>query len=120
MLLNGGELDGKRILGRKSVDLMRANHMGDVAEKTSGKSAGHEFQFGLTFGVRGKPGDRGELGSEGSYYWAGAYGTTFWIDPKENLVGVFVVNGVNKEKNNYLSYDMYMPMQPISFGTRSA
>jgi CubicO group peptidase (beta-lactamase class C family) len=64
--------------------------------------------LGLTFGVRGKLGDRGELGSEGSYYWAGAYGTTFWIDPKENLVGVFMVNGVNKEKNNYRSYEQLL------------
>ena len=59
------------------------------------------MQFGLTFGVKGKPGDRGELGSEGSYFWGGAYGTTFWIDPKENLVGVFMVNGLQYDKSGY-------------------
>jgi CubicO group peptidase (beta-lactamase class C family) len=101
MLLNDGELEGERILGRKSIELMRANHMNDVAEKSTGKEMVGEFQFGLTFGVKGKPGDRGELGSEGSYYWGGAYGTTFWIDPKENLVGVFMVNGLNYEKEGY-------------------
>lgn len=99
MLLNNGELDGERILGRKAVELMRANHMNDVAEKTSSKGTAGEFQFGLTFGVRGKPGDTGELGSEGSYYWGGAYGTTFWIDPIEDLVGVFMVNGLDDDKN---------------------
>jgi CubicO group peptidase (beta-lactamase class C family) len=101
MLLNNGELDGERILGRKAVELMHANHMNDVAEKSTGKAMVGEFQFGLTFGVKGEPGNRGELGSEGTYYWGGAYGTTFWIDPKEDLVGVFMVNGLS----DYKSYD---------------
>jgi CubicO group peptidase (beta-lactamase class C family) len=99
MLLNNGELDGARILGRKSVELMRANHMNDVKEKSVGKGSTDEYQFGLTFGVKGKPGDTGALGSEGSYFWGGAYGTTFWIDPKENLVGVFMVNGLDDDKS---------------------
>ena len=101
MLLNDGELDGERILGRKAVELMHANHMNDVAEKSTFKAMVGEFQFGLTFGVKGEPGNRGELGSEGTYYWGGAYGTTFWIDPNENLVGVFMVNGLTDDK----SYD---------------
>jgi CubicO group peptidase (beta-lactamase class C family) len=99
MLLNNGELDGVRILGRKAVELMRANHMGDVVNKSAGKKMAGEFRFGLTFGVKSKPGDTGALGSEGSYYWGGAYGTTFWIDPKENLVGVFMVNGLDDDKD---------------------
>jgi CubicO group peptidase (beta-lactamase class C family) len=94
MLLNNGELDGERILGRKSVELMHANHMNDVAEKSGGKGSG-DFHFGLTFGVKSKPGITGALGSEGSYYWGGAYGTSFWIDPKEDLVGAFRVNGLS-------------------------
>jgi CubicO group peptidase (beta-lactamase class C family) len=108
MLLNDGELEGERILGRKSIELMRANHMNDVAEKSTGKEMVGEFQFGLTFGVKGKPGDRGELGSEGSYYWGGAYGTTFWIDPKENLVGVFMVNGLNYDKGQTRPYSQML------------
>jgi CubicO group peptidase (beta-lactamase class C family) len=99
MLLNNGELDGARILGRKAVELMRANHMHDVKEKSVGKGSTGEYQFGLTFGVKGKPGDTGALGSEGSYFWGGAYGTSFWIDPKEDLVGVFMVNGVDDDKS---------------------
>jgi CubicO group peptidase (beta-lactamase class C family) len=98
MLLNNGELEGKRILGRKAVELMHADHMNDVADRSSGSKTGGDFHFGLTFGIDGKPGDRGELGSEGVYWWGGAYGTTFWIDPNENLVGVFMVNGVKYDE----------------------
>jgi CubicO group peptidase (beta-lactamase class C family) len=108
MLLNNGELDGVRILGRKAVELMHANHMNDVAEKSTGKAMVGEFQFGLTFGVKGEPGDRGELGSEGTYYWGGAYGTTFWIDPKEDLVGVFMVNGLADYKTYDRPYTMML------------
>jgi CubicO group peptidase (beta-lactamase class C family) len=68
-----------------------------------------EFRFGLTFGVKSKPGDTGALGSEGSYYWGGAYGTTFWIDPKENLVGVFMVNGLDDDKDwGHMPYSMML------------
>jgi CubicO group peptidase (beta-lactamase class C family) len=99
MLLNNGELDGERILGRKAVELMHADHMNDVTDRNSGSKTGGDFHFGLTFGIDGKPGNRGELGSEGAYWWGGAYGTTFWIDPKENLVGVFMVNGLDDDRD---------------------
>ena len=103
MLVNNGELDGVRILGRKTVELMHANHMKDVANAASGskKAGDKDFQFGLTFGIKGEPGNRGEFGSTGQYFWGGAYGTTFWIDPQENLVGVFMVNGFDDD----ISYD---------------
>jgi CubicO group peptidase (beta-lactamase class C family) len=104
MLLNNGELEGKRILGRKAVELMHADHMNDVADRSSGSKTGGDFHFGLTFGIDGKPGDRGELGSEGVYWWGGAYGTTFWIDPNENLVGVFMVNGVKYDEEQSIPY----------------
>ena len=97
MLLNDGELSGNRILGRKTVELMRANHMNDVSGITAGSGSGGEFRHGLSFGVHDEPAERGELGSEGSYYWLGSYGTTFWIDPKENLTGVFMVNGLDHD-----------------------
>ena len=108
MLLNNGELDGVRILGRKSVELMHANHMNDVKNRNSGSKTGGEFLFGLTFGIKGEPGDTGELGSAGSYFWGGAYGTTFWIDPQENLVGVFMVNGLTYEKGRKRPYSMML------------
>ena len=108
MLLNNGELDGERILGRKAVELMHADHMNDVTDKNSGSKMGGDFHFGLTFGIDGKPGNRGELGSEGAYWWGGAYGTAFWIDPKENLVGVFMVNGVKYDEEQSLHYSQML------------
>jgi len=103
MLLNNGELDGKRLLGRKSVELMHANHLGDIPVGGINKIQ-HEFRFGLTFGVKPDPGDTGELGSEGTYYWGGAYGTSFWIDPAEDLIGVFMVNGPRYDEDDPVVY----------------
>lgn len=91
MLLNNGELGGTRILGRKAVELMRTDHMGDIPP---GGLLGNRrgSGFGLTFAVNLGPGRSGELGSAGEYSWGGAAGTRFWIDPEEELVGVFMVN----------------------------
>ena len=50
------------------------------------------------------PGSTGELGSEGSYYWGGAYGTSFWIDPAEELIGVFRVNGPRYDPDDPVVY----------------
>ena len=99
MLLNNGELSGARILGRKAVELMSHDYMSDVASRKAGKKMAGEFKFGLTFGVKDKPANTGALGSAGTYYWGGAYGTSFWIDPEENLIGVFMVNGIKDEKD---------------------
>jgi CubicO group peptidase (beta-lactamase class C family) len=87
MLLNEGQLDNVRILGRKTVELMRADHLGNLnrGSLTDG------YGFGLTFAVNLGPGKAATIGSEGEYYWGGAAGTSFWIDPKEHLMGVFLV-----------------------------
>jgi CubicO group peptidase (beta-lactamase class C family) len=87
MLLNEGQLDSIRILGRKTVELIRADHLGnlDRGSLTAG------YGFGLTFAVNLGPGKAATVGSEGEYYWGGAAGTSFWIDPKEHLIGVFLV-----------------------------
>ena len=88
MLLNDGQLDGVRLLGRKSVELMRSDHLGTLGR------AGllpEGFGFGLTFAVNLGPGKAATVGSEGEYYWGGAAGTSFWIDPKEHMMGVFLV-----------------------------
>ena len=82
MLLNDGELDGARILGRKSVELMRTARFdwdGDAVP-----------DFGLGFRVVSDIGGQGELGSVGSYAWGGAFNTSYWIDPVENLVAVYM------------------------------
>ncbi|MGA3079443.1 MAG: serine hydrolase domain-containing protein [Bryobacteraceae bacterium] len=90
MLLNDGELEGVRILGRKSVELMRSDHLGTLAR--TGGMPGEGYGFGLTFAVNLGPGKSANVGSEGEYNWGGAAGTSFWIDPKEHMVGVFLVN----------------------------
>jgi len=81
MMLNGGELNGVRILSRKSVELMSQNH---VQGKTD------QLDYGLGFGTKGEPKRLTELGSVGSYYWGGFYYTTFMIDPKEDLIAIFM------------------------------
>ena len=85
MLLNGGELDGVRMLGRKTVEVMVGNHTGDMVIPISGPG----FHWGL--GVAAYHG-RGRLApllrSVGSYGWDGAAGTTYWADPSEDLLGV--------------------------------
>jgi len=83
MLLNGGELEGARVLGPKSVELMTVNHVGSLY---SGGSQG----FGLGFWVTEKLGRTGLPGSVGAFGWGGAYYTTYWVDPVEKLVAVFM------------------------------
>lgn len=86
MLLNGGELDGVRILSPKTIELMTQNHLEDVPE-----SLLPGLRFGLGFFVTDKLGRAGEIGSEGSYGWGGAAQTRFVIDPKEDLICIFMV-----------------------------
>ena len=92
MLLNGGTLDGIRILGRKSVELMSIDHLGNLARAPGMGSIPPGIGFGLTFAVTQDPGRTGQLSSAGEYFWSGAAGTHFWIDPKEKLVTIFMVN----------------------------
>jgi CubicO group peptidase (beta-lactamase class C family) len=82
MMLNGGELDGVRILSRKSVDLMTVNHIGDISPQFSGSGRG----FGLGFYVILDVGKGGAPASYGEYGWGGAYHTTYWVDPEEDMV----------------------------------
>jgi CubicO group peptidase (beta-lactamase class C family) len=81
MILNGGELDGVRVLSRKTVELMSVDHLGDIAFRP-GVGMGLGFSVLEDVGTRGTPGSVGELG------WGGAYHSTYWIDPAERLVVV--------------------------------
>ncbi|MBZ5609424.1 MAG: beta-lactamase family protein [Acidobacteriia bacterium] len=89
MLVNEGELNGVRLLSRKSVELMRSDNLGNLA-RTGTLPEG--YGFGLTFAVNRGPGKTATVGSEGEFYWGGAAGTSFWIDPKEHMIGVFLIN----------------------------
>lgn len=83
MLLNGGELDGQRILAPSSVALMTTNHVGTLYGNDG---------FGLGFSVRQSLGNSGQPGSVGEYGWGGAYHSTYWVDPEERLVVVYMTN----------------------------
>ncbi len=85
MLLNGGELDGVRLLGPKTVELMHTNLVGDKYRPRNDTDA-----YGAGFWVNNDPGFYGELGSEGAYGWGSAYYPQYLIDPKEKLVAIFL------------------------------
>lgn len=87
MLLNGGELDGRRVLGRKTVELMTVSHLGSIAYNPG-------QGFGLGFFVVADVGARGWPGSTGEFGWGGAYHTTYWVDPSEELVVVHLTQVV--------------------------
>ncbi len=88
MLLNGGELDGQRVLGRKTIELMTANHVGALCG-TEIDLTGPGFGFGFGYAVRNRIAGTAYPGSIGTYGWGGAAGTWFFVDPAENLAGLF-------------------------------
>jgi len=91
MLLNKGTLNGTRILSRKTIEAMTANSIGALFIFNPFKHNGiMGDKFGLGFGIRTERGLFDELESPGSFGWDGAFYTRFWIDPKENLVGIFL------------------------------
>ncbi len=98
-LLNRGELDGVRLVSPKTIDLMSANHLppgtpiGPDMKRFEALAPSAEMGqgFGLGFAVRTDAGRNPLPGSVGDYYWGGAQGTYFWIDPKEQLYVVFMM-----------------------------
>ena len=92
MLLNGGVLDGNRIIGRKTLQLMASNHL-DPSVKLESHLVPAGHSFGLGFAVRTLEGMAPFAGSVGQFFWSGMAGTFFWIDPKEELFAVFMSQG---------------------------
>ena len=90
MLLNDGQLDGTRLLSRKSVELMRTDNLAGLPH--IGVTLAPWAGFGLTFAVNPGPAKSAEPASAGSYWWGGAAGTSFWIDPTEKMFGIFLIN----------------------------
>jgi CubicO group peptidase (beta-lactamase class C family) len=89
MLANRGELGGHRLLSPRAVELMSSNHVGDMMPGQLGRPPG--MGFGLTVEVLVDSVRAGSFRSNGSFGWDGAFGTHFWVDPKAQLVGVFLV-----------------------------
>ena len=87
MLLNRGELDGVRLLGPKTVELMTTNHLPPALHPFDDPAAG----FGLGVSVLTELGQSNVLGSVGNYGWGGAANTNFWIDPKAELIGILML-----------------------------
>ena len=83
-LLNGGELDGVRILGRRTVQLMTRDHLVGIGVRDAGQ------QFGLGFAISGDPGVTGGPRSEGAFGWLGFFNTVYWVDPQEQLVAIIL------------------------------
>ena len=100
MLLGGGEREGVRILSRKSVELMRSDHLPPgIAFSATTRAQFEESApipefgqgFGLGFCVRKEAGLNPVPGSVGDFYWSGVHGTYFWIDPREQLIGILML-----------------------------
>jgi CubicO group peptidase (beta-lactamase class C family) len=104
MLLNGGELDGARVLAPKTVALMTSDHLppdcayGPSARGFGGLAPRPEmgYGFGLGFAVRTQLGRSPLPGSVGDYSWGGVLGTYFWIDPAENLIAIFLAHAADR------------------------
>ncbi|MCS3798344.1 serine hydrolase domain-containing protein [Niastella sp. OAS944] len=84
MLLNGGEYNGKRILSHNSVRMMTMNQIGDISRGAN--------KFGLGFGITTERGSALLPTQEGTYEWGGMFATTYWVDPKEKLIGLVYRN----------------------------
>ena len=89
MLVNGGQLNGRRLLSPRTVDLMGSNHVGDLYAGVGPRA--HGMGFGLTVEVVVDAVAAGRRESNGSFGWDGAFGTHFWVDRKEQLVGLLMI-----------------------------
>jgi CubicO group peptidase (beta-lactamase class C family) len=95
MLLNGGQLDGVRIIGPRTLQLMTLNHLpGDkdlaTVAQTAGETAREGIGFGLGFAVLLDPAVAQVIGTPGEFYWGGAASTAFFVNPKEELIMLFL------------------------------
>lgn len=116
MLLNGGRLDGVRVLSRTSVALMTADHLGALAVPMSPGEllfGVQGYTFGLGFAVRQGAGISQVPGSAGEYMWAGYGGTYFFVDPKEELVAVYMSQAPGKSRQYYRRLFKQLVMQSI-------
>lgn len=92
MLLNGGELDGARLLSPTTIALMTRDHVPARAKAAGVLSNG--YGFGLGFAVHNDPARSGSASSVGEYNWGGLAGTKFWIDPAQDMIGIYMVQNL--------------------------
>jgi CubicO group peptidase (beta-lactamase class C family) len=121
MMLNGGELDGVRILSPSTVKLMTSDHLatlvsnpqapGELILNTKG------FTFGLGFAVRMQDGIAGVPGSAGEFMWAGYAGTYFWVDPVEKIVAVYMTQAPSPARAYYRKLIKQLVYQAITAGS---
>ena len=112
MLLNGGSLDGKRVLGPQTVAFMASNHLNkDILNNVAiTEPARVGYGFGLGVAVRMERGLSANNGNVGDFSWNGAYGTVFWADPKEQMVVVMMgvapgdIRKIHREQLNSVIY----------------
>jgi CubicO group peptidase (beta-lactamase class C family) len=97
MLLGSGRLGSTRLLGRKTLELMTSDHLGTITGAADLLPPGHGF--GLGFAVRTQAGMAPFPGSVGSYYWGGAAGTTFWVDPAERMYAVLMIQAPQQREH---------------------
>jgi CubicO group peptidase (beta-lactamase class C family) len=102
MLLNGGSLDGKRYLAPRTVQLMTSEHAGASSGIAPGMLANTGYGFGLGFAVRRSVGEAPVPADPGEYNWSGAGGTTMWVNPKADMLVVFMVQ-TTKQNLRYRS-----------------
>jgi CubicO group peptidase (beta-lactamase class C family) len=105
MMLNGGALDGARILSPTTVRLMTSDHLAGTASNPNMPGelllGSKGYSFGLGFAVRGSDGIAGFPGSAGDYNWAGYAGTYFWVDPAQDLVAVLMTQAPSPARAGY-------------------
>ena len=98
MLLNGGILNGVRIISEASVDLMANNHLSDEILKDGSAFGLEGVGFGLTVGTIMNPGVAGTFSSEGEFFWGGAASTIFWVDRKNNVTATMMAQFMPSDK----------------------
>lgn len=110
MMLNGGEYNGVRLLSPKTVNLMISNHVGEGIPVTL---KGPGYGFGLGYSVLTDPGKSNESLSPGSFGWGGAWGTYFFVDPVEEVIGVLMIQLTSQRHLNIRSDLATLAMQSI-------
>ena len=118
MMLNGGTLDGQRILSRNTVRWMTSDHLGPripIAQSPGGNVLyPSQYSFGLGLAVRPTDGQAPTPGSAGDYNWGGYAGTAFWVDPKEQIVGVMMMQSPGAMRNYHRNLLRQLVYQAIS------